>query len=73
MRKPKAKLDQWRLDFDMVTEKYFLVGKIYKDEQKRFANGQKICTSEILNINFENMTAETKNTIYTLKSMGFNL
>lgn len=73
MRKPKAKLDQWRLDFDMVTEKYFLVGKIYKDEQKRFANGQRIHTSEVFNIDFGNMTAETKNTIYTLKSMGFNL
>ena len=73
MKKHKADLSEWRLDFDLVANKYFFYGKIYKDELKRFEDGKRIRTSELLKIDFQTMTAETKNTIYNLKDMGYNL
>lgn len=71
--KNKSDLHEWRLDLNLITNQYFLIGKIFNDENKRFPDGQIIRTSTVLKIDFLTMTAETKNTVYSLKDMGFNL
>lgn len=72
MEKRKAILREWRLDLDLISNTYFLHGFIYDDKLMRYLNGTKIRTSKLLKIDFETMTAETKNTIYELKDMGYN-
>lgn len=72
MEKKTAILSAWRIDLNMITETYFLVGRIHKDQAKRYKNNTKIRTSALIKIDFETMTAETKNTLYQLKDMSYH-
>lgn len=72
MKKQTAILKEWRLDFNLTGNTFFLHGVILKDEAKRFKDDTKIRTSKVLKMDLVKMTAETKNTIYQLKDMGYN-
>jgi hypothetical protein len=61
--KKRAKLHKWALK--SIDGIYFLYGVVIGHPS--FVNGKIVMTSQLLNINFETMEAETLNTIYTLK------
>lgn len=69
--KNTAILRDWKLthDFTAKEEFYRLIGHIYNDSRNHYLDGQQIRTSKLLKIDFENMTAETMNSIYSLKDM----
>lgn len=70
--KNTAVLRDWKIvfDFNAKEELHFLTGCIYEDSRNHYLDGQRIRTSKVLKIDFENMTAETMNTIYNLKTMS---
>lgn len=69
--KNNAILKDWKIihDFTAKEDFYRLLGFIYNDSRNHYLDGQKIQTSKIIKIDFENMTAETMNTIYNLMYM----
>ena len=58
-------LKNWEVQFDCG--KHTIVGNIYNDSKNRFTDGKIIYTSRLLNIDFVNNTATTKNTTYNLE------
>ena len=69
--KNTAILKNWRIlpEVGATGDFYRLYGTIYNDSAERFADGRRVQTSLLLKIDFDTMTAETKNTIYTLGDM----
>ena len=67
-----SKLESWNIiESISVREEYIyyaLIGRIYNDD--RFEDGTLIRTSKIKEIDFDDMTAMTKNTMYKLGKKG---
>jgi len=61
-----ADLKEWVIEMT-IFEKPVLIGKIYNDEKGRFPDGHKVHTSALKKIDFEEMKAYTKNSVYNLK------
>lgn len=57
-------LTEWKIEDNYGA--YRLVGKIYGDIRKMFDNGDVIYTSTLQSIDFVNMVAKTKNSVYKL-------
>ena len=47
--------------------KYVIVGDVYNDIKRRFNDGARIRTSEVLKIDFVNGVVETRNSVYHLE------
>ena len=60
--KKKSILTKW--DLVKIKGSFCLFGETVDDD--RFKNGTRVQTSKVLNIDFENGVAETRNTIYEL-------
>lgn len=59
-----ATLHDWKIEDNYGV--YRLVGTIYGDKAQRFADADRIFTSSLKSIDFENMVAVTRNTTYRL-------
>jgi hypothetical protein len=66
MKKSTGTLENWTLKYSMAKEMYYLSGDIYNDKKDRFPDGQRIYTSRIEEVNFQDGYAKTKNSIYKL-------
>jgi hypothetical protein len=62
-------LKDWSLFLDPISKSYRLSGEIYHDPKNRFKNGEKVTTTYLKNIDFENRLAQTRNTTYCLSDM----
>ena len=65
-----ATIDKWKIDYSFVSNKYFISGNIYKDSKMRYKDGEWIRSSRLIEINFEDGYAKTKNSIYKLGAMA---
>lgn len=61
-----AILEDWKFEGHLKDDNFHLSGKIYNDKKNRFNDGQKVYTSRIEEINFQDGWAKTKNSIYKL-------
>lgn len=58
-------LKDWRIE--MYYGRVTIVGKVYNDIKKRFADGTEIRTSSVLKADFVNGIIETRNSVYHLE------
>ena len=65
-KKPIGTLEYWTLQYSMAKEMYYVSGNIYNDKLNRFPDGQRIHTSRVEQINFQDGWCKTKNNIYNL-------
>jgi hypothetical protein len=60
-------LKDWELRKFYGSDKYYIDGYIYSDPKERWQDGTPVNTSYLKSINFENMMAQTRNTLYKLE------
>ena len=63
----KNLLKNWEVKKTYWTDELVLFGQIYNDEKKRFADGELITTSPLVETNFAGKVVNTRNTTYNLE------